>query len=147
MKIETIEKILYFIKENDDREIPFSWSQLIRKNKLIEELDNHPEGEQYKTNYDISLAASKIKKLPNDLYVGGDLSLYNCEELKEFPDKLYVGGDLWLSGSGITELPKYLFVKGDLWLYNTPLLKKYTVDELYDAVKLGGGRIPPRIFK
>jgi hypothetical protein len=147
MELNTLKNILDFLEENEDREIPYSWYQLIRKNKLIEELENHPEGEQYKTNYDISLSASKIKKLPNDLHVGGDLSLYNCEELKELPDKLYVGGDLWLSGSGISELPKYLFVKGDLWLARTPLLKKYTVDELYDAVKLGGGRIPHRIFK
>jgi hypothetical protein len=96
--------------------------------------------------YDLYLQASRIKKLPNDLYVGGDLSLINCEDLKEFPDKLYVGGDLKLSNSGITELPKYLFVKGDLSLRNTPLLKKYTMDELYNAVKLGGGRIPSRIY-
>jgi len=139
MERETIEKILNFLDAKEGKQIPGLWS-------LIQELENYPEGKQCRFMYDLYLQASRIKKLPNDLYVGGDLSLINCEDLKEFPDKLYVAGDLNLSNSGITELPKYLFVKGDLSLRNTPLLKKYTMDELYNAVKLGGGRIPSRIY-
>jgi hypothetical protein len=147
MKRKTIENILSFLYENEGMELPNRWFKSIKKLELIKELENHSDGIQYKHKGILILRNSKIKKLPNDLYVGGDLYLNNCEELKEFPDKLYVGGDLWLSGSGITELPKYLFVRGDLFIYNTPLADKYTDEQIYGIVASTGGQIKSDIFR
>ena len=142
MKLETIEKILNFLQNNEDKEIPRKWVYSIRQLKFINELENHPDGVQYKHNGNLYLPNSKITKLPNDLYVTKWLDLESCEQLTELPDKLYVGSVLNLRYSNITklpdnlyvgedlvldfseqitELPNNLYVVGNLWLYGTKI--------------------------
>ena len=123
MKTETIEKILNFLKEKEDKEIPKKWLDFLAKNEkmkeLIRVLENHPDGTQYKHNDNLDLRKKNIKKLPNDLYVGGVLNLL-YSKISELPDKLYVKGSLYLSGcKQITKLPNTLFVVGDLILDGT----------------------------
>ena len=133
MKRETIEKILNFLNEKEGKELPQKWVNLIKKIELIKELENHPDGTQYKHYYNLLLSDSNITKLPNDLYVGGFLDLRNCQELTELPDKLHVGSYFSLSGcKQLTELPNKLFVGG---FFRLDSCKKIT--ELPDKLHVG----------
>jgi hypothetical protein len=148
MKTETIENILNFIKEKESKEPPKSWFDSIEKLKLIEELENHPDGVQYKYEDHLYLNESKVKKLPNDLYVDGNLELYKANQLKELPSKLYVEGDLLLTDcKQLRGLSKYLYVGGDLYLYKTSLADKYTDEQIRDIVTSTGGEIVGIIFR
>jgi hypothetical protein len=124
MKIETIENILNFLKEKENKEIPESWFDSIEKLKLIKELENHPDGTQYKHRGNLNLINTNIKKLPNDLYVVGSLSLFNCKQLTKLPDKLYVGNYLDITQTNITELPNDLHVEGYIDLISCESLKE-----------------------
>ena len=127
MKKETIEKILNFLKEKEGRGIPQNWN-------LIESLENHPDGTQYRYKGNLVLSDSNITKLPNDLYVEGYLSLTNCKQLIKLPDDLYVGGDLRLDDTNIKKLPDNLYIDGDLELTNCKQLTK-----LPDNLRIIGG--------
>ena len=48
MNRNTIEKIFNFLKEKEGKEIPEAWLDFIAKEKFIQELENHPDGIQYK---------------------------------------------------------------------------------------------------
>ena len=200
MNRETIENILNFLKEKENKESPKKW-------KLIHELENHPDGAQYRYKGNLVLSNSNITKLPNDLYVDGYFSLFNCEQLKKLPDKLYIkrnldlvrckqltklpndlyvgrslvwyesnitelpnkfyggklfltdckqltklpdnlhiGGSLSLEGSNITELPDNLHIGGSLSLANTPLVNKYTDEEIREMITSTGGEIIGEIY-
>ena len=143
MKTETIKNILTFLKEKEGHELPKAWIDLIKKLKLIQELENHPDGTQYKhrgsldlsgtnitklpndlhvTDY-LDLSKTKITKLPNDLYVDGYLNLRYCQYLTELPNNLYVGGYFNLDGcKQITDLPNNLYIGGDLVLFSSQKL-------------------------
>ena len=169
MKRETIEKILYFIKKNDNKELPKRWFDSIEKLKLIEELENHPDGTQYRYKGYVYLPDQKnLTKLPNDLYVDGDLILKGCTGLKKLPDKLYVGGELTvrrcrqltklpdnlyvdgyldLDNSGIANIPDDLYVEADMYIYGTPLAENYTDEEIRKIVTSTGGQIKGQIIR
>lgn len=138
MNRETIKNILTFLKEKEGHELPKAWVDLIKKLKLIQELENHPDGTQYKhrgsldlrdstirklpndlhvTGY-LDLRKTKITKLPNDLYVDGYLNLRYCQYLTELPDGILVEGTLHLNSLNITKLPDNLFVWGNLELFS-----------------------------
>jgi hypothetical protein len=121
MKRETIENILNFLEEKEGKELPNSWFNSIKKLELIKELENHPDGTQYRYESDLFLPYSTISKLPNDLYVGGTLRLTGCEQITKLPDKLYVGWNLNLSYSNITKLPNDLYVGLDFDLDNSKI--------------------------
>ena len=161
MKIETIEKIFKFLEKKEGKEVPNMWS-------FIHKIETHPDGVQYRYKYDLYLGYSNIRKLPNDLYVDGFLSLSNCSQLTKLPDKLHVEGDLFLKnckqltelpdnlyvkeslvlyGTNITELPNNLYVGWNLDIYNTSLAKKYTDEEIKDIVTSKGGTIKGRIIR
>ena len=160
MKRETIENIFNFLKEKEDKEIPEIWS-------VVEKLETHPDGIQYKHNGDLSLYNRNITKLPNDLYVNGFLDLDSCKKLTELPDKLHVGDWLDIRGcnqltelpnnlyvgdwlalpyTNISEIPNNLYVGNDLYVYNTPLANKYTDEEIRDIVTSKGGTIIGGIY-
>jgi len=102
----------------------------------------------------LNLEGTSITSLPDGLKVGGNLILSYCKELKSLPDNLEVGGNLWLndtlitslpdnltvggtidlSYSSITSLPSDLEVIGTLHLRDTPISKKYTVDQIKKMV-------------
>ena len=161
MKAETIENILNFLKEKEGKEIPSKW--FISIITLIEKLENHPDGIQYRREGYLELGYTNIKKLPNDLYVDDYLNLRYCDQLTKLPDKLYVGGWLDIRGCNqLTELPNNLYVGGnlgldfnrqisdfpnnlyvgrDLHIYNTTLAKNYTDDEIREMITSKGGTI------
>ncbi len=172
MDRNTIENILNFLKEKEDKELPKSWFDSIEKIKetlkLIKELENHPDGTQYKHYSKLDLSYSIIKKLPNDLYVTGYLSLYNCKQLTKLPDKLYVGYSLnsrycqqltelpdnlyvgttlSIIKTNIEEIPNNLYVGSNLSIKNTPLAEKYTDEEIYEMVASTGGEINGNIIR
>ncbi len=168
MKVETIEKIFNFLKTSEGKEIPESLLYSIKILKFIEELENHPDGKQYRYEGDLNLSYSNIKKLPNDLYVVGWLNLGLCKQLTKLPDKLYVstviylkgctqltklpdnlylGGNLYLEQTNIEELPNNLYVGGDLYINNTPLERKYTNKQIREIVASTGGQIIGDIIK
>ena len=155
MKTETIEKIFNFLKEKEGQAFPDKW-------KLIKELETHPDGTQYRYDGMLDLSNTNISKLPNDLYVRGSLRLTACKQITKLPDKLYVTGYLdlsnckqltelpnnlyvrhtfWLDDSNIAEIPDNLYVGGSLYMANTPLANKYTNEEIYEMIKLRGGKI------
>ena len=168
MKLETIEKILNFIRLKEDKEIPQKWYANLPKLNLIKNLENHPDGVQYKYGGDLDLSGSSIKKLPNQFYIMGDLDLSGCEELKflpfdlyvrglldlfntnikKLPDDLYVGSNLLLDGcTELTEIPNNLYVGGNIYLRETPLANKYTIEEIRKIVTSTGGIIKGNLVK
>jgi len=168
MKLETIEKIFNFLEEKEGKEIPHNLAKSIEKLKFIEELENHPDGKQYRYEGDLNLSYSKITKLPNDLYIDGWLNLGLCKQLTKLPDKLYastviylkgctqltklpdylyVGTNLYLEQTNIEEFPNNLYVGGDLYINNTPLERKYTNKQIRDIVTSTGGKIIGDIIK
>ena len=52
-----------------------------------------------------------ISRFPNDLYVKGSLILCNLTNLRKLPDNLYVGGRLSLVGTDVTKLPENAQIK------------------------------------
>ena len=72
---------------------------------------------------------STITELPEELIVGGHLILYGCKDLKSLPDNLYVGEDLSMQRTGIKEFPIGMEVEGNIWLRGSPL-GNYTVKEI-----------------
>jgi hypothetical protein len=141
MKTETIENILNFLQNNEGKELPNKWFDFIKKLELVKELENHPDGAQYRYEGDLDLDKTSITKLPNDLHVDGHLSLRGCSQLTKLPDNLHVEGslnlrdckqlrglpdNLYFDGtldlrdcSQITKLPKYLYVNRTLALDGT----------------------------
>ena len=167
MKVETIEKILNFLKEKEDKEIPERLFESIKRLKFINELENYPDGSQYRYEGHLFLNHRNITKLPNDLYVTGILNLYDCKRLTKLPDKLYVGATLSLEDTNISEIPDNLYVVGNLLLIgtsieyipnnlyvgtnlfirDTPLAKKYTDEQIYEIITLRGGELIGTIFR
>jgi hypothetical protein len=168
MKIETIENVLKFLEAKEGKKITDRMFHYIEKLKLIKELENHPDGTQYRHEGDLHLINSNITKLPNDLYVtgncylenshqlkvlpiklhvGGSLDLANCVYITELPDNLYVGNNLSLFRTKISNFPNNLYVETNIYLYNTPLANKYTTyNQMLKIFKSTGGKINGKIF-
>ena len=160
MKRETIEKIFKFLEKKEGKEIPERWS-------IVEKLETHPDGIQYKHNGNLILINRNITKLPNDLYVegklfiietditelpnklyvDGTLSLKGCNQLTELPDNLHVGESLDLRGTNISEIPNNLYVGIHLFIYDTPLADKYTDHEIRTMIRSKGGTIISLIIR
>jgi hypothetical protein len=148
MKRRTIENILKFLEAKDNKEIPYRWFDSLQKHNLVTKLENHPDDIQYKHNGNLELINTPITKLPNDLYVEGGLELNDCVKLTKLPDNLYVEGDLNLFNCrNITELPNKLYVEGFFIIVKTKLANKYSDEEIYEMVRLGGGEIKGDILR
>lgn len=102
MKTETIENILNFLKEKEDKRLPINWKIFLAKENIIRKLENHPDGTQYIHHGYSDLRNTNIKKLPKDFYTDDNLILSGCQQLTELPDNLYVEDDLILHNSNIT---------------------------------------------
>ena len=127
MEKETIENIFTFLKTRERKEIPQEWINFKKKDKLIKELEDHPNGIQYRYEGNLNLSYSNITKLPNDLYVSGELDLRGCKQLEKLPNNLYVGIDLYIG--------------------NTPLADKYTDEEIIKIVESTRGQIEGQIYR
>ena len=169
MKRQTIENILDFLNTKENKKLPKKWFDSVEKLKLIKELENHPDGTQYRHGDHLHLEGSNITKLPNDLYVEGylnlinnkkltklpndlhvdaSLDLYGCQQLTELPNNLYVGGYLNLADcKQLTELPDNLYVGGDLGIYYTPIAQKYTNEEIREMITSKGGTLIGKIYR
>jgi len=147
MKRETLKNILDFLEEKENKKLPKKWFESVKLYKLVQKLENHPDGVQYKHNGDLNLIRSTIKKLPNDLYVEGSLGLIDCRQLKKLPNDLYVWINLYLNALDIKEIPNNLYVGGNLFIWNTPLADKYTDKEIYRLVASKGGKINGNIVR
>ena len=147
MERKTIEKILNFLKEKEGKELPKKWFKSIKLLKLVQKLENIPDGVQYTHNGNLNLINSTIKKLPDNLYVGNSLGLIDCTQLKKLPDNLHVEYHLYLSAVDITELPNNLYVGGNLFINLTPLSDKYTDEEIKEIVASTGGKIKGQIIR
>ena len=147
MNRRTIENILNFLEEKEGKELPKKWFDSIKLLKLVQELENHPDGIQYKQNTNLNLIGSTIKKLPDNLYVGYSLGLIDCTQLKKLPDNLHVGYHLYLNAVNIKELPNNLYVGGNLFINLTPLANKYTDEEIREIVASTGGEIRGEIMR
>ena len=162
MKRETIENILNFLKEKEGNRLPEKWIKFLAKEKLIQELETHPDGTKYIHHGYSDLRNTNIKKLPKDFYtddnfilsgckqltqlpdklhVVGFLHLSDCNQLTELPDNVYVKDSLVLDGTNITELPNNLYIDGDLYIKGTPLSKKYSHEEIREMITSKGGTI------
>jgi hypothetical protein len=114
MEKTTIKNILDFLDAKEGKELPKKWFDSIQEYINYKRLEKHPDDIQYKHEGDLVLSYSNIKKLPNDLYVDGDLFLDNCKQLTELPNELYVDGPADLTNLNITNLPYKLHVEGYL---------------------------------
>ena len=126
-------------KEKRDKNYKIALQQQIR-----EYIKNGSQG-------NLEFSESPITSLPDNLKVGGDLSLVECPNIINLPQNLTVGGLLDLTGSvKVNALPKGLSVgknvfasstsidsispdiqvKGSLYVDYTPIAKRYTPDQL-----------------
>jgi hypothetical protein len=137
MNRNTIENILNFLKEKEGKEFPQTWN-------LIENLETHPDGVQYRFEGMLDLTNANIKKLPNDLYVDGNLYLNNST-IKKLPNKLHVEGNLILTDTSISELPDELYVAWNVFIDNTPL-DKYPYDQIYEMFNSKGRVVRGKVF-
>jgi hypothetical protein len=125
VKIETINNIFEFIKNNDNRNKPIKWKLLNNEPLTDDELTI----EGY-----LNLYNTKIKSLPDNLEVKGDLYLDDTE-IRTLPKGLKVGGDLYLSFcENINSLPEGLEVGGFLVIRYTPLVN-FSDEELIKMIK------------
>lgn len=68
----------------------------------------------------LNLNWSDVESLPDNLFVPGNLYMYNCS-IKDLPRGLIVGGDLNISKTLVERLPDDLVIGGNLDVSNTPL--------------------------
>ena len=106
----------------------------------IESLGNLVEVEGY-----LDLRNTKIESLPDNLKVGGFLYLDNTN-IESLPDNLKVGGYLILYNTKIKSLPDNLHVGGGLDLRDTPLSKKYSIDQIRKIIEDKGGFVKGNIY-
>jgi hypothetical protein len=114
MEKTTIKNILDFLDAKEGKELPRKTFDSLQKYidyKRIRKLEKHPDGTQYRYEGNLLLSYSNIKKLPNDLYVDGELFLDNCKQLTKLPNELYVDGSADLTNLNITKLPYKLHVE------------------------------------
>jgi hypothetical protein len=83
------------------------------------------------------LYGSEIKSLGNLTSVGGYLYLYGSE-IQSLGNLTSVGGYLNLRDSSIKSLGNLKSVGGNLYLNNTPILKKYSKEEIKQMVNIEG---------
>ena len=88
----------------------------------------------------LHLSHTLIQSLPNNLRVGGDLWAISTP-IQSLPSNLTIKGDLNLSNTLIQSLPSDLKVGGNLVLYDTPIVKKYTKDQIKKMVPGVKGKI------
>ena len=93
----------------------------------------------------LSLRNTEITTLPDGLVVGSYLDLSGTK-ITSLPDGLEVGGYLDLNGIKITTLPDDLKIKGSLDLRNTPLGRRYTKEEIEEMIEDKGGNISSDIY-
>ena len=134
MEEKTIKNIFDFLEKEEKKRIPRRLDFLIKRLKLIDELENHPDDTQYRYRGILDLANSNIKKLPNNLYVDYYLILNNCKQLTELPKKLYVGSYLDLEYSGIKSLPEGLKVDATLMLGYSSYLLNFSDEDLMKMI-------------
>ena len=60
---------------------------------------------------ELDLKNLRIKMLPKNLTVEGNLFMNNCDKINNIPEGLVVQGDLVLTGTKIVSLPEDIFVK------------------------------------
>ena len=143
---EALKRILVFLEEKDNNNIPFKW-KLINNEPLTKEdlnvkgdldlsgrnITSLPEG--LKVGGNLFIDNTKITSLPEGLKVGDSLNLARTN-ITSLPEGFKVGGVLNLARTNITSLPKGLKVGGYMIINNTPL-EKYTDDELREMIKPG----------
>ena len=146
METETLKNILDFLKQNENRNIPFMWKLKNNEPFTEEELNikgnldlvftrikSLPDG--LKVGGNLNLTESYIESLPEGLEVGGEVSL-GYTNITSLPDGFEVGGRLYLNETKITSLPKGLKVGGNLHITRTPL-RKYKDEQLREMIKPG----------
>jgi hypothetical protein len=86
----------------------------------------------------LDLRLSDIKSLGNLEYVGGNLDLIDTD-IETLGNLEYVGGNLHLYVcKNLKSLGNLKYVGGDLDLRHTPLLEKYTEDDIRKMIKVVG---------
>lgn len=80
-----------------------------------------------------------------DLNVEYDFDLINTP-ITSLPDNLKVRGNLYLTRTKITSLPDNLKVGGDLTVNSTPLIGKYSREEIRKTIEDKGGYVRGRII-
>jgi hypothetical protein len=85
----------------------------------------------------LDLYKSNIKSLGNLTSVGGNLNLHTSK-IESLGNLISVGGSLYLDNTKIESLGNLTSVGGNLDLRDTPLLKKYSEEEIRSMVEVGG---------
>jgi len=77
-----------------------------------------------RVNMTFILANGNVTKLPDNLFVKGDLIISGCKKLKELPKGLIVSETIWAERSGLIEIPNDIKCN-IIILQRTPFLNKY----------------------
>lgn len=112
-------KILIPRRSPEERQKNFN---IIIQKKLQQYINNGEKG-------DLNLDNTLITSLPQGLKVGNDLWLRNTP-LSSLPQGLKVGNNLWLQNTLITSLPQDIEVEGNVFLSRTPIIQKYTEEQI-----------------
>jgi hypothetical protein len=107
---------------------PEFWVGINGKKYTINDLEN---AEGLVTDDTLALGSTRVKKLPKNLTVNGDLHLSDTP-ITHLPSGLRVNGDLWLNHSKLVELPNDLKVNGSLHIGHT------AVRRIPSGIEIGG---------
>jgi len=132
-----IYNLFKFLEDKKGKKIPFKF-KLIHAPETIEKKDLNVEGT-------LDLRDTEITSLPDNLTVKGDLDLKKTK-ISSLPDNLKVGGFLNLRDTKISFLPDNLTVGGSLYLKNTPLVDKYSEEQIKQMIEEKGGEVKGAIY-
>ena len=95
-------------------------------------VNGEPLTPKEKQRFSLDLAGRNIKSLPPGLKISNTAYLMDNPNLTQLPDDFEIEGWLMLQHTGITSLPQSLKMTKNqkLSLGNTPLSRKYTIEEL-----------------
>ena len=126
----TNDKIQQYIKKGSEGELDLRYSPIKFLPKNLTKVGGK-----------LNLMYSQIEKLPDNFTVNGMLDLDSCKNLQSLPNGLKVKGSLDLRDTNITSLPSDLEVGGDLTLFRTPIVNRYTKEQIRKMVPGVKGRI------
>ncbi len=107
---------------------------------INKEMTSLPDGLKIGGNLNLGFGGVKekatIKKLPNNLFVGGNIFAVGCTALESIGKNVTVNGNVFLDSTSISELPKDFKIKGELSIYKTPFQQNITGKSKKDVIKM-----------
>ncbi len=126
-----LQSVFDFIKEKRGYDYPVEYK--LRNGIELSEDELNYKGE-------LKLMYCWIKRLPDNFSVSEYVNLYKSS-IESLPDNFYVGRSLSIERTNIYTIPKGLKVGYNFYVADTPLSKRYSVDEIRKMIVDNGGYV------